>query len=65
MHDSIITFALSVSPEVRKNEKVAFDKQQEAKKRRLQLLQDKKILANSQEYANALTYIDTYHLEAC
>jgi hypothetical protein len=65
MHDSLLTFALGLSPEVRKDEKVALDKQREAKKRRLQLLRDKKILAATQEYATALTYIDMYHSDAC
>ena len=65
MHDSLLTFALSLSPEVRKDEKAALDRQREAKKRRLQLLQDKKIIAAAQEYANALTYIDMYHSDAC
>ena len=33
MHDSLLTFALSVSPQVRKAEKVALDRQRDAKQK--------------------------------
>ena len=65
MHDSLLEFALSIAPEIRKAEKVALDRQREAKHRRIKLLREKKIIAAQKEYANALTYLDMYHSSAC
>ena len=41
------------------------DKQLEAKRLKQEALKQKKLLAAHREYANALTYIDMYHSQAC
>ena len=65
MHDSLLTFALSVSPQVRKVEKVALDMQRDAKQKKLKQLRDRKVLAVQTRYANALRYLDMFHSPAC
>ena len=65
MHDSLLEFALSIAPEVRQAERVALDRQREAKQRKQKLLRDKKIVVAQMEYANALTYTDMYHSDVC
>ena len=65
LHDSLLTFDLSLAPEVRKAERNALHRQRAAKERKKQLLKEKKIIAAQQEYATALTYIDMYHSDAC
>ena len=65
MHDSLLEFALRIAPEIRKAEKVALNRQREAKQRRIKLLREKKIVAAQREYTNALTYIDMFHSSAC
>jgi hypothetical protein len=65
MRQSLMRFALSVAPAVRKAEKTALEKQQDAKKKKQDFLRHKKLIAIQNEYANALTFIDMYHSPAC
>ena len=65
MHDSLLLFALKSAPQARKAEHAALDKQREAKKKKQDLLRQKKLLAAQREYASALMYIDMYHSSAC
>lgn len=57
MKQSLLTYALSISPKVRKEEKEALERQREAKKQKQNLLLEKQMLACKKEYAEALTYI--------
>ena len=65
MRQSLMKFALKIAPAVRRSEKTALDKQRESKQKKQDLLRNKKMLAVQKEYANALTYIDMFHLRAC
>jgi hypothetical protein len=65
MKQSLLQFALNVAPSVRKSEKLSLDKQQDSKRKRQDELRKKKMLAVQLEYANALTYIDMFHSQAC
>ena len=65
MRQSLLRFALSIAPRVRKSEKTALDKQHEAKKKRQNLLRQRKMLAAQEDYANALTLIDMFYSPAC
>jgi hypothetical protein len=65
MQQSLLQFALNVAPSVRKSEKLSLDKQQDSKRKRQDELRKKKMLAVQLEYANALTYIDMFHSQAC
>jgi hypothetical protein len=65
MRQSLMRFALSTAPVVRKAEKTALDKQREAKKQKQEFLRQKKMIAMQKEYVNALTYIDMFHSPAC
>jgi len=64
-HESLLRFALSIAPEVRKSESAALDRQRKAKKRKQELLHRKRLVASQKEYANALTFIEMYHSRAC
>jgi hypothetical protein len=65
MRESLLRFALSIAPAIRKAEKTALDKQREAKKKKQEFLRQKKVAAVQREYANAVTYIDMYYSPAC
>jgi hypothetical protein len=65
MRESLLLFALKASPEVRKAEKIALDRQRAAKKKKNDMLRAKKMIAAQRKYANALTFIDMYHSNAC
>lgn len=65
MRESLLEFALKKSPEVRKAEKVALEKQREAKKKRVDAMRERKLEAASEEYVKALTYVEMYHSPAC
>ena len=58
MRESLLLFALKASPEVRKAEKIALDRQRAAKKKKNDMLRAKKMIAAQRKYANALTFID-------
>ena len=45
MHDSLLTFALSVAPKVRESEEKALDRQREAKKKKQDALRARKLQA--------------------
>ena len=64
MKQSLLTYALSVAPTVRKEEKEALENQHEAKKQKQKILLEKQMLACKQEYADALTYIEMAHSPA-
>lgn len=64
MKQSLLTYALSISPKVRKEEKEALERQREAKKQKQNLLLEKQMLACKKEYAEALTYIEMAHSPA-
>lgn len=64
MRTSLLTYPLNISPDVRKSERTALEKQRKAKRRKQEALREKKLLAAQQEYANALTYIDMFHSTA-
>ena len=61
MRESLLTYALSIAPTVRKEEKEALELQCEAKKEKQKVLLEKQMLACKKEYANALTYIEMAH----
>ena len=61
MKQSLLTYALSISPTVRREEKVALEIQREAKKEKQKILLEKQMLACKKEYADALTYIEMAH----
>ena len=61
MHHSLMRLALSIAPTVRKSEKSALDNQRAAKKKKQDLLREKKMIAVQHEYATALTYLDVAH----
>ena len=65
MRQSLSHFALNVAPAVWKAEKTALDKQQQAKKKKQDILWNKHMIAIQTEYANALTYIEMFHSAAC
>ena len=65
MRQSLLQFALNVAPAVRKSEKISLDKQRDSKRTRQDKLRRKKMLAVQLEYANALTYMDMFHSQAC
>ena len=62
---SLLNFALSLAPEVRMDEAAALDEQRESKRLKQEALKQNKLLAAQREYANALTYIEMYHSQAC
>jgi hypothetical protein len=65
MRQSLLQFALNVAPTVRKSERISLDKQRDSKRTRQEELRKKKMIAVQLEYANALTYIDMFHSQAC
>lgn len=64
MRESLLTYALSIAPTVRKEEKEALELQREAKKQKQKVLLEKQMLACKKEYADALTYIEIAHSPA-
>jgi hypothetical protein len=64
MRESLLTYALSIAPTVRKEEKEALEFQREAKKQKQKVLLEKQMLACKKEYADALTYIEIAHSPA-
>ena len=63
--ESLLRYALSTSPHLRKSEKTALDKQRAAKKAKNDLLIKTKMLAAQQEYVAALMYNEMYYSDAC
>ena len=65
MRKSLMIFALSISPSIRQSEMIALNRQRRAKMKKQKMLREKKIVAAQREYANALTFIEMYHSQAC
>ena len=65
MRESLVQYAVSIAPEVRKEARDALDMQAKSKQQKKEALRKKKLVAAQVQYANALTYIDIYHSPAC
>ena len=65
MRQSLLHFALNVAQAVQKAEKTALDKQQQAKKKKQDILCNINMITIQTEYANELTYIEMFHSAAC
>ena len=65
MQQSLLCFALNVARAVQKAEKIALDKQQQAKMKKQDILCNKKMIAIQTEYTNAVMYIEMFHSAAC
>ena len=65
MRTSLLEFALKKSPQVRKAEKAALEKQRAAKKKKQDKLKEMKLEAATAEYVKTLTYLEMFHSPAC
>ena len=62
---SLVGFALSVAPEIRKQVLTAEKQQRWAKLTTREMLRKRKLVAAQCEYENALPYLDVYHSSVC
>ena len=65
MRNSLIKFALSFAPEMKRRTTEAVKHQRAEKLEKRNRLRLRKLIAAQREYANALTFIEMYHSDAC